>query len=106
MRNFNKTNLLDQCINGNPDNLSELLDSAFDQFNVFYALCKDYIGSKNIDAVSYKGISDGSATFQIMCPKKFIAPEITEIISPKLASHEMQSESIAHGLSFNIFIKE
>jgi hypothetical protein len=109
LRNFSKTSVLDQCINGNLDNFNELLDTAFDHFNVFYLFCKEAVGSKNIDSVKYDGINDGSATFNIVCGAKYTSPDLSGLsISNrhKVADHLVQLERTKEGVSFNILIKE
>lgn len=106
LRNFNKTNVLDQCIDGDVDKFNELLDSAFDHFNIFFQLCKESLGSKNIDSVKYDGMNDGSATFNVACDEKSIESELSVLSKHKVVNHLIHYEKTKSGVSVNILIKE
>ena len=102
---LNKLNLLDKCIDGNVDNLHELLDVAFDHFDAFYRICKDQVGAGNIADVEYKGIDDRRAKFHIICIDEKTDTNLL-ITEGKVVSDAVSVERTDDGISINISLRE
>ena len=103
---LDKLNLLDRCIDGKIDNLNELLDVAFDHFNVFYKICKEEVGARNISNVTYKGISDMIAKFDIICIDRDCDTSL--LISDGMIINDAKTtvERTPGGISLNISLRE
>lgn len=100
---LNKLNLLDKCIDGNVDNLHELLDIAFDHFNTFYDICKHQVGARNISGVAYKGMVDSRATFDIIYVNDSFESNLP--VDEEVMNHIIV-ERTPHGISLNISLRE
>lgn len=105
MRKLTKLRLLDQCIDGSSDNLNQLLADAFEHFDIFYRICRDVIGSGNIDTVKYTGISDENASFDVICVTKKNSTGLI-ITNDSVQEGSIQTEKTDRGYTVNITLKE
>jgi hypothetical protein len=102
---MDKLNLLDECIDGKVEKLHELLDVAFDHFDTFYKICKDQVGVNNIVTVSYNGMNDSCAKFDIICVDKSTDTSLL-ITDGMIVSGKIFVEKTPTGVSLNISVKE
>lgn len=102
---MDKLNLLDQCIDGKADKLNELLDVAFDHFDAFYKICKEQVGAGNIANVSYNGINDKIANFDIIAIDKKSDTSLL-ITDGNVMQTSISVERTPSGISLNISVKE
>lgn len=103
---LDKLNLLDRCIDGKVDNLNELLDVAFDHFNVFYRICKEQVGAGNISTVSYNGMDNCMAKFDIVCIDKTNDSSLLFTDGKIISDATTVVERTPSGISLNISIRE
>ena len=102
---MDKLNVLDRCINGQIDNMRELLDVAFSHFDVFYNICRDQVGANNIADVEYGGINNRQARFDIICIDKETDSSLL-ITDGKIMSSTTVVERTPKGISLNISLRE
>lgn len=102
---MDKLNLLDKCIDGKADNLNELLDTAFEHFDIFYKICKEQVGENNISNVLYKGMTESRARFDIICIDKSTDSSLL-VTDGKVMSDCITVERTSSGISLNISLRE
>ena len=79
MDKFNKLVVLDTCVNGDENNLKELIGNRYDHLDKCYNICKKYLPPQLITNIEYNIQDDSSSTFNItMSDNNCISDNILE----------------------------
>ena len=98
MNKFDRLVVLDTCVNGDENNLKELIGNRYDHLDKCYNICKKYLPPELINDIEYSIQDDSSSQFNILMSNN-------DCINEDIIEDGLEFNKTINGCQINIPLK-